>query len=48
MTEISILDVIGVPAMYEYASDWRKVGEELRCEDWKPEVMSNGSRTEEH
>lgn len=34
--------------LYEYACDWRKAGEELRCEDWKPEVMSNGSRTEEH
>lgn len=34
--------------LYEYACDWRKAGEELKCEDWKPEVMSNGSRTEEH
>lgn len=34
--------------LYEYACDWRKEGEELRCEDWNPEVMSNGSRTEEH
>lgn len=35
--------------LYEYACDWRKAEEEeLRCEDWKPEVMSNGSRTEEH
>ena len=23
--------------LYEYACDWRKAGEELRCEDWKPE-----------
>lgn len=34
--------------LYEYACDWRKAGEKLKCEDWKPEVMSNGSRTEEH
>lgn len=34
--------------LYEYACDWRKAGEELKCEDWKPEVMNNGSRTEEH
>lgn len=23
--------------LYEYACDWRKAGEELKCEDWKPE-----------
>ena len=34
--------------LYEYACDWSKAENELRCEDWKPEVMSNGSRTEEH
>jgi hypothetical protein len=34
--------------LYEYACDWSKAGEELKCEDWKTEVMSNGSRTEEH
>ncbi len=22
--------------LYEYACDWSKAGEELRCEDWKP------------
>jgi len=25
--------------LYEYACDWSKAGEELRCEDWKPEDM---------
>ena len=25
--------------LYEYACDWRKAGEELRCEEWKPEDM---------
>lgn len=25
--------------LYEYACDWRKAGEEMRCEDWKPEDM---------
>lgn len=34
--------------LYEYACDWRKAGEELRCEDWKPEVGDHGFRTEEH
>ena len=23
--------------LYEYACDWSKAGEELKCEDWKPE-----------
>ena len=23
--------------LYEYACDWRKAGEELKCEDWKTE-----------
>lgn len=23
--------------LYEYACDWRKAGEDLRCEEWKPE-----------
>lgn len=23
--------------LYEYACDWRKAGEELRCDEWKPE-----------
>ena len=22
--------------LYEYACDWRKAGEDLKCEDWKP------------
>ena len=25
--------------LYEYACDWSKAGEELRCEDWKLEDM---------
>lgn len=24
--------------LYEYACDWSKAGDELRCEDWKPEL----------
>lgn len=23
--------------LYEYVCDWSKAGNELRCEDWKPE-----------
>jgi hypothetical protein len=26
--------------LYEYACDWRKAGEELKCEDWKLELSS--------
>ena len=29
----------GGRCLYEYACDWIKAGEELRCEDWKPEDM---------
>lgn len=24
--------------LYEYACDWSKAGDELRCEDWKPDL----------
>jgi hypothetical protein len=27
--------------LYEYACDWGKAGEELRCEEWKPEANSS-------
>lgn len=30
--------------LHEYACDWSKAGEKLRCEDWKPEVGENGSQ----
>lgn len=34
--------------LYEYACDWRKAGEELRCEDWKPEdVRMEGDANEQ-
>lgn len=23
--------------LYEYACDWSKAGDELRCDEWKPE-----------
>lgn len=23
--------------LYEYACDWSKAGEKLKCDDWKPE-----------
>lgn len=27
--------------LYGYACDWSKAGEELRCEDWKPDTNSS-------
>lgn len=27
--------------LYEYACYWSKAGDELRCEDWKPEANSS-------
>jgi len=35
--------------LYEYACGWGKAGEDLRCEEWKPErIEDDGSRTKEH
>ena len=37
MTEISMEKERCDNCLYEYACDWNKAGDELRCEDWKPE-----------
>lgn len=34
--------------LYEYACDWSKAGEELKCDNWKPEdVRMEGDANEQ-